>query len=214
MKSKVKICGLRDEEGLQAACDAGADWIGFVFFAHSPRFLTPVRAASLLERYTRTMPQIVGLFVKASDDVIAETLSSIKLDILQIYDTTSRAREIKARFDLPVWRSCAVETEMDLPTETDLDGYVIEPRQPSDATRPGGNGVRLDWSLLSHWKAPAPWMLAGGLNPGNVAQAIKASNASAVDVSSGVEIAPGDKSPELIRNFIKNARSTCAADQN
>lgn len=214
MKSKVKICGLRDEEGLQAACNAGADWIGFVFFSRSPRFLTPVRAATLLERHKRATPQSVGLFVKASDDVIAETLSAVKLDVLQIYDTISRAREIKARFGLPVWRSCAVETEMDLPTETDLDGYVIEPRQPSDATRPGGNGVRLDWSLLSHWKAPAPWMLAGGLNPGNVAQAIKASNAPAVDVSSGVEIAPGDKSPELIRNFIKNARSTCAADQN
>ncbi|WP_438380980.1 phosphoribosylanthranilate isomerase [Asaia sp. BMEF1] len=213
MKTGVKICGLMDSDGLRSACEAGADWIGFVFFAKSPRFVTPQEAAELVASYRGTLPKIVGLFVKASDEQIAATLSTVHLDILQLYDTPERARAIKARFGLPVWLSCAITDQNDLPTESDLDGYVIEPRAPDNASRPGGNGISLDWALLQSWHSPSPWMLAGGLNPDNIAQAIAASGAPAVDVSSGVETAPGCKSPALIRNFIKNARGTCAPDR-
>ncbi|GBR15767.1 phosphoribosylanthranilate isomerase [Asaia spathodeae] len=214
MKTGVKICGLTDGAGLKAASDAAADWIGFVFFERSPRFVTPTEAAELIASHEGALPKIVGLFVKASDAQIAETLATVKLDILQLYDTPERARAIKARFGLPVWLSCAVESQDDLPKDTDLDGYVIEPRAPGNASRPGGNGISLDWALLRNWHAPFPWMLAGGLNPDNIAQAIAASHAPAVDVSSGVETAPGCKSPDMIRNFIKNARGTCAPDRN
>lgn len=214
MKTGIKICGLNDNDGLKAACEAGADWIGFVFFARSPRFVTPAAAADLVMPFNGVLPQMVGLFVKASDAQIAETLSAIKLDILQLYDTPERARAIKARFGLPVWLSCAVASRSDLPQEPDFDGYVVEPRAPDNASRPGGNGLSLDWSLLQGWHSPSPWMLAGGLNPENIARAITASGAPAVDVSSGVETAPGCKSPEKIRNFIKNVRGTCAQDRN
>jgi len=218
VKRGVKICGLTEVQGLRAACDERAEWIGFVFFARSPRFVTPVQAARLVSSISTPLPETVGLFVKATDEEIAATLTEIPLSVLQIYDTPERARSIRERFSLPVWLSRAVSGTGDLPTEADIDGYVIEPRPPAGATRPGGNGVTLDWRLMRSWQAPAPWMLAGGLTPESVADAIVASGAQAVDVSSGVETAPGQKSPELIRNFIKNARSasvgTCAPERN
>ncbi|WP_025885900.1 phosphoribosylanthranilate isomerase [Asaia prunellae] len=213
MRTGVKICGLTEAKSLRAACEAGADWVGFVFFARSPRYITPQIAASLLSAHQGTLPQTVGLFVEASDEQIAETLATVKLDILQLYDAPERALAIRKRFNLPVWLSCAVESRDDLPTDHRFDGFVIEPRPPGSASRPGGNGAKLDWALLLDWQAPAPWMLAGGLTPQNIALALSASGAPAVDVSSGVEIQTGHKSPDLIRNFIKNARGTCAPDR-
>ena len=209
----VKICGIRERSAFDAACEAGADWIGFVFFARSPRCVTPQTVATLLRSEKKARPQTVGLFVKADDSTIERTLSVADLDILQIYDTPARALEIRQKFKRPVWLSCAVTTPIDLPENTMLDGYVIEPRAPADAALPGGNGITLDWSLLRHWQAPSPWMLAGGLTPDNVARALAMSHAPAVDVSSGVETAPGEKSPELVRNFIKNVRGYCAANK-
>ncbi|WP_122040510.1 phosphoribosylanthranilate isomerase [Asaia bogorensis] len=204
----VKICGITEPQSLQAACEARADWIGLVFFDRSPRYVTPAKAASLIAQRADTGPQVVGLFVKARDEVIADTLAACPLDILQIYDTPERARAIRQKFGRPVWLSCPVSTRKDLPACTDLDGLVIEPRAPSSAANPGGNGLRLDWSVLKDWDAPLPWMLAGGLTPDNIGQAITDSGAAFVDVSSGVETAPGKKSATLIRNFIKNAQAT------
>ncbi|WP_122050834.1 phosphoribosylanthranilate isomerase [Asaia bogorensis] len=214
----VKICGITDASALQAASAAGANWIGLVFFDRSPRHVTPDQAAALLEQDRAIRPAVVGLFVRATDDAIAETLASCNLDILQVYDTPDRARSLRQKFGRPVWLSCPVTTRNDLPTSRDLDGFVIEPRAPASAANPGGNGLRLDWSVLRDWQAPAPWMLAGGLTPDNVRQAIDESGAAFVDVSSGVESAPGRKSTTLIRNFVENARAPhcgpCARDRN
>lgn len=202
----VKICGLTDVACVVAAAEAGADWLGFNFFERSPRFLTPAHAA-MLSAHMPPGPKRVGLFVDPDDAWIAETLRVVDLDVLQIYAPVARVAEIRERFELPVWRSVAVAERADLPDAGDADGYVIEPRPPAGATRPGGNAVALDWSVLAGWVAPQHWLLAGGLRPDNVAEAIRASGAVAVDVSSGVETAPGVKSPDLIRAFIRRARA-------
>jgi len=202
---RVKICGLNNAEGLDAAVEACADWVGYNFFERSPRFVTPAQAAAFSD-HVLGGPKRVGLFVNPTDAAIADTLDIFKLDVLQIYAPAGRAMEIRGTFNLPVWRSVHVTTVADLPTDTDEDSFVIEPRPPAGATRPGGNAVNMDWSVLAGWSVPRPWLLAGGLRPGNVVEAIRASGAEAVDVSSGVESAPGVKSPELIREFIRLAR--------
>lgn len=206
---RVKICGIVDPVALATACEAGADWVGFVFFARSPRSVTAARAATLLRDVGPRSPQTVGLFVRASDDEIARVLDVTPLDILQIYDTPERAMAIRAKFRRPVWLACGVATRADLPETCAVDGMVIESRAPLDADRPGGNARSFDWSLTARWPAPAPWLLAGGLTPENVAAAIATSGARAVDVSSGVEDAPGRKNPGHIRNFIQTAKGTC-----
>lgn len=213
MTVDVKICGITDPVALAAAHEAGAKWAGFVFFERSPRHVTPGIAAGILARQQGAMPLSVGLFVGAGDDEIAATLRDVPLDILQIYDSLDRARAIRTRFGLPVWRSCPVSTPGDLPGATGLDGHVIEPRPPADAVLPGGNGETMNWALLQDWRPALPWMLAGGLTPENVALAISRTGVCAVDVSSGVEEAPGRKSPALIRNFIKSANDPCAANK-
>ena len=137
------------------------------------------------------------------------------LDALQIYGGPALARDIRARFGLPVWLACGISGQSDLiaaeKAAQGLDGMVIESTPPSGATRPGGNATALDWSLLDGWKPPLPWLLAGGLSPDTVAEAIARSGATGVDVSSGVEQAPGVKDPALIRAFIKSSRNAAAA---
>lgn len=203
---RVKICGLSDAPSFDAAVEHGADWVGFVFFASSPRAVTPAEAAGLSRRHGGAAR--VGLFVRATDPEIARCLDQVGLDALQIYDTPARARHIAERFGLPVWLACPVATAADLPRDAaGLSRLVVESRPPAEAGRPGGNGVRLDWSVLEGWKAPAPWLLAGGLDPANVAEAIRRSGAAGVDVSSGVESAPGRKDPSRIAAFIAAARA-------
>ena len=201
----MKICGIATAAGMDAAIAAGADWVGLNFFPGSPRCLTPARAAALL----RPAPPLrVGLFVKPDDAAIAEVLAAAKLDILQIYADAPRAAAIRARFGLPVWRAVGVASAADLPTcDEGLDGFVIESKPPPGATRPGGNAAVFDWSILAGWRAPCPWMLAGGLTPENVAAAIRATGAPAVDVASGVETAPGNKDPALVAAFAAAARA-------
>jgi phosphoribosylanthranilate isomerase len=203
----VKICGINAPDALDAAIAGGADWIGFVFFPRSPRCVTPAQAAALSAR-SPGGPLRVGLFVNPTPEGIAATLDMVHLDILQLYgveDLTALGR----RFGLPVWRPVGVATAQDLPASpAGADRLLIEARPPDGATRPGGNAARLDWSLLREWQAPAPWILAGGLDANNVAAAICLTGATAVDVSSGVERAPGVKDPALIRAFIANARAT------
>jgi phosphoribosylanthranilate isomerase len=204
MTVAIKICGITTDDGMDAAIAAGADWVGLNFFPASPRFLTPARAAALLRP---APPWRVGLFVKPDDTAIAEVLAAVKLDILQIYADAPRAAAIRARFGLPVWRAVGVTSAADLPaTDEGLDGFVIESKPPSGSTRPGGNATRFDWSVLAGWQAPAPWMLAGGLDPGNVAAAIRATAAPAVDVASGVESAPGIKDPARLAAFAAAVR--------
>lgn len=202
---KVKICGIRDETGLDAAIEAGADWVGFVFFARSPRVVTPEQALRLHDRLQGRMPA-VGLFVEPDDAAIARVLETVRIEILQLYTDPERAAAVRDRFGLPVWLAHGVSTQEQLPRTSRADGLVIESRPPRDADRPGGNGVAFDWSILRAWSAPAPWLLAGGLTPDNVTQAIALSGAPAVDVSSGVEARPGEKDAELIRRFVSAAR--------
>ncbi len=201
---RVKICGINDPAARDAALGGGADWLGFVFFPPSPRAVTPTLAAAL----AAGVPSRVGLFVTPTDAQVAAVLAVLRLDVLQVYDTAERCAALRARFGVPVWRAVGIAAAADLPTTAEgLDGFVIEAHPPAGATRPGGNAVAFDWSVLRGWVAPLPWLLAGGLTPANVAAAIRAAAAPAVDVSSGVERAKGQKDPDLIRAFIAAARA-------
>jgi phosphoribosylanthranilate isomerase len=211
---RIKICGINSADALAAAADAGADYLGFVFFPPSPRYVQPAQAAAI--RASRPeAPPAFGLFVKPSLDEIAAVLATVPLDALQIYGEADLARAARQRFGLAVWRAVGVSSPADLAAAAEaargLDGMVIESKPPPGATRPGGNATALDWSLLAGWTPPLPWLLAGGLEPGNVAEAIALSGATGVDVSSGVETAPGVKSPALIRAFIKASRKAAPA---
>jgi phosphoribosylanthranilate isomerase len=203
--TRVKICGINDAASFDACVAAAVDWIGFNFYPGSPRYVTPGQAASLSAR-SAGGPRRVGLFVEPSVAQITQALDDIPLDVLQLYADADRVGEIRARFARPVWRSIGVRTAIDLPHSADgVDGFVIEaPAAPG--TRPGGNARRFDWSLLGGWQAPAPWLLAGGLSPANVRAAIAGTSAPGVDVSSGVERAPGQKDVRLIAEFVARAR--------
>jgi len=202
---RVKICGINDAAAFDTAVECGADWIGFNFFPPSPRYVTPAQAAALSARAGGGPPR-VGLFVRPTLDVIAATLAVIRLDVLQLYDADLAA--IRRQFDLESWRAVGVASEADLPhADGGADRLLVEAKAPPDATRPGGNAVSFDWTLLRGWRPPAPWILAGGLNVDNVAEAISITGAEAVDVSSGVEQRLGVKDPALIRRFIANARA-------
>ncbi|WP_102325023.1 phosphoribosylanthranilate isomerase [Komagataeibacter saccharivorans] len=206
MTVRVKICGIRDRIGLDAACAAGADWIGFVFFGRSPRHVTPDVAGELARGMMSAGPQRIGLFVRPTDDEIRTVLDHVPLDGLQIYDDGPRAAAIRARFGLPVWQAAGIAAAADLPRNCAVDGLVIESRAPAGSDRPGGNAHAFDWTLTKGWQAPVPWLLAGGLTPDNVQRAIDQSGTRAVDVSSGVESAPGVKSAALIHAFVQAAR--------
>ncbi len=201
---RVKICGINDPEAIDAAVDAGADWIGFNFFPPSPRYVTPEQARDLAARHEEG-PLKVGLFVQPTVAMIAEALASISLDILQLYGAEDLPA-FRARFGLPIWRPVGVSVTTDLPEAMgDADALLVESKPPPDATRPGGNAVSFEWTLTKTWRAPGPWLLAGGLDPANIADAIRLSGATAVDVSSGVERSKGVKDPALIHAFIRNA---------
>lgn len=204
--TRVKICGINDPVALDAAIEAGADWVGLNFFPPSPRYVTPEAAAALSGRIAGGPPR-VGLFVNPTMAEIAKVLDTVKLDILQIYGALDALAGIKMRFGLPVWRAVGVSGAADLPDDPlGADRLLIEAKPPAGADRPGGNGTMFDWSVLKGWSAPGPWMLAGGLTPDNVAAAIRETGAEAVDVSSGVESRNGVKDPALIRAFIAAVR--------
>ena len=209
--TRVKICGINDAASFDTAVEAGADWLGFVFFPASPRYVTPANAA-VLSRRTNAGPLRVGLFVQPTEAVIAQVLDFLPLDILQIYDAADGLEAIKQRFGLPVWRPIAVSGVNDLPSDpAQADMLVLEAKAPPGSNRPGGNATRFDWPMLRDWTSTAPWILAGGLTPGNVGEAIQITRSNAVDVSSGVESSKGVKDPFLIRAFIATARASQAA---
>jgi phosphoribosylanthranilate isomerase len=207
---RVKICGINDPVAFDTAVEAGADWVGFVFFPASPRAVTAPQAAGLSGRLAGGPPR-VGLFVDPSDDLIASVLDTVKLDILQIYGGAIDPVRLRDRFGLPVWRPVGVASRSDLPTTTHgADALLLEAKPPADATRPGGNATTFDWTMLDGWAAPAPWLLAGGLTPDNVRDAIRLTGAASVDVSSGVEREKGRKDPVLIRKFIERAKRSAS----
>jgi phosphoribosylanthranilate isomerase len=206
MSVRVKICGINDAAALDAVIEADADWVGFNFFPPSPRFVTPAQAAALSARHPGGAVR-VGLFVEPEPAQIEAALAALQLDALQLYASAGRAADLRARFGIPVWRAVGIGGAADLPAGAEgADMLLLEAKPPEDATRPGGNARKFDWAALRGWTAPAPWILAGGLDPDNVAAAIAATGAPAVDVSSGVESAPGRKDPALIRRFVRNAR--------
>lgn len=209
--TKVKICGINDQASLTAAAEAGADWVGFVFFPPSPRFVSPAQAAALAATVVGG-PGRVGLFVDPADDEVAAALDALKLDVLQVHADPARASALRTRFGVPVWRGVGIETAADLPgAEPGIDGFLLDAKAPPGAALPGGNAVPFDWSLLRGWSAPLPWLLAGGLTPENVGTAIARADAPAVDVSSGVERRRGVKDPVLIRAFVAASRAGASA---
>ncbi|MCH7936932.1 MAG: phosphoribosylanthranilate isomerase [Proteobacteria bacterium] len=210
MTIDVKICGLTDAAAVEAAVDGGAGMCGFVFFPASPRNLTPREAAEL----TKNVPEgviRVGLTVDADDALLAEIVSVAKVDMLQLHgaETPERANEVRERFGLPVMKVLPVRRPDDLTAaeayEGAADRLMFDAKPPEDATRPGGNARAFDWRLLKDQAFALPWLLAGGLTAENLGLAVKTSGATAVDVSSGVEDAPGRKNPDKIRAFLNAA---------
>jgi phosphoribosylanthranilate isomerase len=213
MSLMVKICGLSTRETLDVALQAGADMVGFVFFPASPRHIG-LNTARDLGRQAKGRALKVALTVDADDATLANIVETLQPDILQLHggETVARLRDIKQAFGLPVMKAIAVETRADLAS---LSGYVavadrilFDARPPKEATRPGGLGAVFDWHALENLALKSPFMVSGGLHPGNVAEAVRVSRAGGVDVSSGVERAPGVKDPEMIRAFVRAARAT------
>ncbi len=208
MKVSVKICGLTDERGLNAAVDAGAAYVGLNFFRHSPRYITIDQAAALSALLPRGVKS-VGLFVNPSDAELKAVLDVARLDMIQLHgkETPARVDEVRKLTGLPVMKALGIATARDVMDakafEDHADWLLFDAKAPPDATRPGGNAAAFDWTLLKTYGGKTPWMLAGGLARANVAAAIRASGARAVDVSSGVETRPGIKSPARIRAFVK-----------
>ncbi len=212
----VKICGLSNEETLDAALAAGADMVGLVFFPRSPRFVTPQRAAELASQVAGRA-EIVALTVDMDDAGIAEIVEAVSPDWLQLHghETPDRVAAVGKRFGRPVMKAVAVATADDLAGAeryvAAADRLLLDAKPPKGATRPGGLGTPFDWTLLAGFDPDIPYMLSGGLAPGNVAEAAAITGAPGVDVSSGVESAPGRKEANLIRAFIANARGAGAA---
>jgi phosphoribosylanthranilate isomerase len=208
----VKICGINDPAAMEAAVAAGADMVGFVFFPASPRAVTPDQAAALSAGQPWGALR-VGLFVDATDDEIAAALAALPLDILQLHgeETPERAAAIRARFGRPVMKALGIGSAADLDQVEAfapvVDRFLLDAKAPAGAPLPGGNAAPFDWTLTVGREVPKPWLLAGGLTPGNVAEALSVSGAPGVDVSSGVERARGVKDPARIAAFVSAARS-------
>jgi phosphoribosylanthranilate isomerase len=208
----VKICGLSTAETLDVALDAGADAVGFVFFPPSPRHLT-YEAARAVGARVKGRAEKVALSVDADDATLAAVVEALRPDALQLHgkETPARVAAIKQRFGLPVMKAIPVETRGDLAAIADYvgvaDRLLFDARAPREATRPGGLGKAFDWRLLENLDPGIPFMLSGGLDAGNVAEALRITRARSVDVSSGVERAPGEKDPDKIRAFVRAARA-------
>lgn len=206
----VKICGLKDTAGVEAAVDAGARYLGFNFFAPSPRYVQPEDVAMLAEHVPVGVAK-VGLVVDFDDLSLDQITAAAPLDMIQLHghETPERVADIKKRYGLPVIKAIGVEHVTDLDAIQEFgavaDQLLIDTKAPVDAELPGGNGIVFDWSLAKRKFWPVPWMLAGGLTPKNVGQAIEQSGARQVDVSSGVEVSRGVKDAVLIKQFINAA---------
>lgn len=207
----VKICGLTSPQAVSDAVNAGARYLGFVFFPRSPRHLDIATAAELAGAVPMGIAK-VALTVDADDAMLDALLARVPIDMLQLHghETPARVAEVKARFGLPVMKAVGVAVRADLAA---LDSYLsvadqilLDAKPPKGADLPGGNGLAFDWQLIQGRDWPKPWMLAGGLTPENVADALRLTGARQLDVSSGVESAPGIKDPTRILAFIQSAQ--------
>lgn len=206
----TKICGLSTPETLDAALRGGASHVGFVFFAPSPRNLSFDRAAQLAARVPATVAR-VGVFVDPDDALLERAVAAGRLDAVQLHKTApARAAAIRARFGRETWAAVAVKTRTDLDAARGLvgaaDRILYDAKTPDGAALPGGMGLRFDWRLLDGVRHPLPWALSGGLDAANVAEAIRRTGAPLVDISSGVESAPGVKDVDKIAAFLKAAQ--------
>jgi len=214
-RARAKICGLTDRSGLDAAVNGGAGYVGFVFFAKSPRHLG-IEAARTLAVEVPPGVIKVALAVNADNATLDAIDAVVPIDMWQLHGSESPARvaEVKARFGLPVMKALGVADADDVSAIADYaqiaDQILVDAKPPTGAVSPGGNGLSFDWRLLSTHRWSVPWMLAGGLTPDNVHEAIALTGAAQVDVSSGVETAPGVKAPHLISAFLAGCRGKVA----
>jgi len=212
MTTLIKICGLSTPETLDVALEAGADMIGFVFFPASPRNISLDTARALASRVQGRARKVANT-VDADDTLLASIIEALKPDILQLHghETLQRVAAVRESFGLPVMKALPIEVKSDLlpigSYTSVADRLLFDARPPREATRPGGLGKPFDWHLLENLDLSIPFMLSGGLHAENVAEALRITRAPGVDVSSGVESAPGVKDPEKIRAFIRAARS-------
>ncbi|PTQ65538.1 phosphoribosylanthranilate isomerase [Sphingomonas sp. PP-CE-3G-477] len=208
---KTKICGLSTLATLDAAIRHGASHVGFVFFPASPRHVTFAKAAELAARVPGHVAK-VGVFVDPEDDMLEQAVGSAALDVLQLHKVTPpRAAAIRAKFGIETWVAVAVRTRGDLDAAHGFvgvaDRILYDAKTPDSAAMPGGMGLRFDWDLLDGFRHPLPWALSGGLDPTNVAEAIRRTGTELVDVSSGVESEPGTKDEARIAAFLRATTS-------
>lgn len=214
MTIEAKICGINDAAAMRAAVGGGAAFVGLVFYPPSPRKLTPESAAPLAALVPAGVVR-VGLFVDAEDDVIAAARDAAGLDMAQLHGSESpqRCDEVRERFELKVMKALKVGEAADVDAAAAYEGHVdwlmFDAKAPAGmkGALPGGNALAFEWALLAGRTFPVPWMLAGGLTPDNVGEAVRASRANVVDVSSGVESAPGRKDPAKIAAFLATVRA-------
>jgi phosphoribosylanthranilate isomerase len=210
--STIKICGLSTAPTLEAALDAGADMVGFVFFEKSPRHLSLAQARALARR-VQGRARIAVLTVDAADAALDAIVEAVAPDILQLHgrETPARLAALKQMFGLQTIKAIGVSGAADLAVADAYgdvaDRLLFDAKAPKDARHPGGNGVAFDWRLLADLDVARPWLLSGGLDPGNVGEAIAVTGARGVDVSSGVESTPGVKDIDKIRAFVAEARA-------
>lgn len=212
MSCMVKICGINSEDALIAAMSAGADALGYVFFPPSPRHISLKGAKTLTERVPDSIYK-VGLFVEAGDEALENAIEAGSLDVIQLHgkESPERVAEVKNRFGLKVMKAISVSTPDDIAAaKANYDGIadflLFDAKPPKDSVLPGGNAVSFDWTLLTGQDFKSNWMLAGGLTPDNVAEAVRVSGAPWVDVSSGVERSKGIKDARKIADFIHAAK--------
>ncbi|MBB4093768.1 phosphoribosylanthranilate isomerase [Ochrobactrum pecoris] len=204
----IKICGLKTPDAVAAALDGGATHIGFIFFPKSPRHIPPQTAASLRDA-VKGRALVVAVTVDADDETLDDIVKTVKPDILQLHgdETPERVAFIKARYGLPVMKAFSVREARDLAAIAAYKGiadrFLFDAKPPKGSDLPGGNGVSFDWELLAALDADIDYMLSGGLNADNIAEALQKTQAQGIDISSGVEHAPGEKDVRLIENFFR-----------
>lgn len=212
MSIQVKICGITSADAADAAMRAGAEFVGLNFHPGSPRNLKPEQASSLAIRM-RGRSRLVVLLADAGDEAIAVAVAAAKPDFIQLHgrENPERIAAVRLRFGLPIIKAFAIAEANDLVEvskfENVADMFLFDAKAPPNASRPGGHGAAFDWQLLRGRTFSRPWLLAGGITADNVGRAIRAAEAPGVDVSSGVEISPGLKSPDMIRDFVAAVRA-------
>ncbi len=212
VNTEIKICGLKDPGHVAVAAEEGADYVGFIFFAKSPRNLTLMEAIALGKALNEKGPKRVGVFVNADIPFIEDRVKALNLDIIQLHgaERPSDVSLIKKVTGLPVWKAIAVSEDADIEKAiayTDIaDAILFDAKPPNGSDLPGGNAISFPWYILQGKDIPLPWLMAGGLTAENALQAIAESGAKALDVSSGVEVEPGKKSADLIKTFLRTVK--------